>query len=132
MVGWDTDFEVGIESIDHQHRQLIDLANLVVAAVDEKKGAAVIDNTVKALVAYTEHHFRNEEALMQERKILNMQGHFEEHIRLAKDLDDIAQDNTDKERLARRVREWLVNELVPHILVIDKRTFKTGNAASAF
>lgn len=61
---WDESMEIGISSIDQQHRQIVDHINTLSEAVlrrDRKQVSDVLDELVK----YTINHFSFEEFLMQ-------------------------------------------------------------------
>jgi diguanylate cyclase (GGDEF)-like protein/hemerythrin-like metal-binding protein len=64
---WGPDFTTGIDSVDHQHHGLVDLFNELSDTlasgheIDEAQAYLVFQK----LVAYAEHHFSEEEALMK-------------------------------------------------------------------
>ncbi|MBK6295804.1 MAG: diguanylate cyclase [Rhodoferax sp.] len=64
---WGPDFTTGIDSVDHQHHGLVDLFNELSDTlasgheIDEAQAYLVFQK----LVAYAEHHFSEEEALMR-------------------------------------------------------------------
>ncbi|NMM86756.1 GGDEF domain-containing protein [Rhodococcus sp. SRB_17] len=69
---WDQHFVTGLPDVDEQHRGLVDLFNelsrsLFVSEADTDPGAgreALLRGIFERLVAYTEYHFSEEEALM--------------------------------------------------------------------
>ena len=64
---WDHNFITGVEDVDAQHRVLVDLFNELSATFSSADGNrdAVLTETFARLLAYTEYHFRDEEALMR-------------------------------------------------------------------
>ena len=58
--------DVGIDSIDQQHKKLISLINSLQTAVDYKAGAEFEREALDALVDYTKTHFSYEEGLMEQ------------------------------------------------------------------
>lgn len=64
---WDQNFITGVEDVDAQHHELVDLFNELSRtfySTDASRDAVLAD-TFARLVAYTEYHFRDEEALMR-------------------------------------------------------------------
>lgn len=64
---WDQNFVTGLPEVDGQHHVLVDLFNELSRSlfVSDASREAVLSDTFDRLVAYTEYHFRDEEALMQ-------------------------------------------------------------------
>lgn len=59
------DLETGNNTIDSQHRQLIQAINDLLAACASGKGRAELEKTTKFLFDYTSKHFADEEQLQQ-------------------------------------------------------------------
>lgn len=64
---WDQNFITGVEDVDAQHHVLVDLFNELSATFSstDLNRDTVLADTFARLVAYTEYHFRDEEALMR-------------------------------------------------------------------
>jgi len=63
---WDSLLESGNEIIDSQHKQLIDAVNKLLQACRAGTGKEELEQTLDFLLAYTERHFADEEALQKE------------------------------------------------------------------
>lgn len=76
---WDEHFVTGLASVDEQHHELVDLFNELNLGLFSKSDdrETVLADTYARLLAYTEHHFQEEEALMA-RYALD-QRHVESH-----------------------------------------------------
>ncbi|MDO4593397.1 MAG: hemerythrin domain-containing protein, partial [Comamonadaceae bacterium] len=63
---WDEHFVTGLASVDEQHHELVDLFNELNLGLFSKSDdrETVLADTYARLLAYTEHHFQEEEALM--------------------------------------------------------------------
>lgn len=63
---WNSAVITGIDLVDAQHRELIDLFNALNAALfrDGADREVIVEDTFRRVLNYTEHHFRDEEALM--------------------------------------------------------------------
>nr|WP_217451105.1 hemerythrin family protein [Comamonas jiangduensis] len=64
---WDQHFVTDLDSVDEQHHALVDLFNELSRGLFSKRSdrEVVLADTYARLLAYTEHHFQEEEALMQ-------------------------------------------------------------------
>lgn len=61
---WNNSFEVGIASIDSQHRRLVDLINALAAAVTDGGKLPELQSLFGQLMEYAAVHFSDEEKLM--------------------------------------------------------------------
>jgi hemerythrin len=66
---WSENFAVGHETVDKQHRRLVELINEIDAALEAAKVAARLPHLVKLLRLSAEEHFREEDALLWEIKM---------------------------------------------------------------
>lgn len=66
FVSWDVSYDVGVPSVDKQHRHLVDLINsLYNACLGERAELeATFRDVMKELVDYVMIHFKDEEAIM--------------------------------------------------------------------
>ena len=79
---WSDEYSVGIETIDAQHHELVDLINRVHSAIHERRGSAVLSASLDDLLEYTRSHFALEERLMEECKYPELDEHKGFHIDL--------------------------------------------------
>ena len=63
---WDDNFNTGLPLVDQQHRQLVELLNLLASNVAFGTGAEVIDRIFDELADYAVYHFNSEEAVWHE------------------------------------------------------------------
>lgn len=68
-IAWDPALESGDDTVDTQHRELIDMLNRLSAAEDEPGSVALIPETLEALSAYVSTHFACEHALMEKHRM---------------------------------------------------------------
>jgi hemerythrin len=62
---WRSEYSLGHENIDAQHKRLFALANELHTAMTQGQGKGALSLTLNNLVDYTKTHFANEERLMQ-------------------------------------------------------------------
>ena len=66
LIEWGKDLELGVESIDSEHRQLFSINNrLLVLIEDEEKSERACREGIKYLKSHTMEHFAHEEQYMQ-------------------------------------------------------------------
>lgn len=80
---WLPSFEIGIPSIDADHRDLLDLVN---ALMDAAEGAdpTTFHATARAIAERAEAHFAHEEAVLRERDLPHGDTHHRGHRALAR------------------------------------------------
>ncbi len=123
FIAWNSSYEVGIYSVDTQHKHLVDLTNrLYRACTGEKQDLAKEFQTVmKELVDYVMFHFKDEERIMQEVDYPNFKEHKQKHEQFIKEILSAVSEYTEGQKFvpdnfAFFLRDWLFN----HILMTDK------------
>lgn len=64
-VRWSETLETGVDEIDKQHRELFRRVELLVTALHERRGKAVVKDFLNFLEDYVVRHFSTEESFMQ-------------------------------------------------------------------
>lgn len=121
MLSWEQRYEIGIPSIDSQHKMLITLANdlseLLTNAVD---GEDVYDRMVviiTALFGYTKDHFAHEEFLLQSVGYPELDAHKEEHSKFIAQLEALDLRALDDDQVAhgKKILNFLITWIFKHI-----------------
>lgn len=113
---WDKNWEIGISSIDQQHRELVDIINKLGEAMKERKAAEVVSTVVAELTAYTRKHFTFEESLMHKYKYPDLDAHKPYHTKFIAKLVEF-QEKIDSGNIAIGVQmynflgDWLRNHI---------------------
>lgn len=123
---WRQSYETGNPVIDGQHKQLLELANLVFEAFEEGKGEVVLDQAFEALFVYTNTHFRDEEALWDEIDTPLHEEHRLEHGILIDELNKHHENSKSGPRIdvARHVARWMEIQFMPHMMKSDPASLK--------
>ncbi len=79
LMEWGKEFEIGVESMDNQHRRLVDLINELHEAMKVGRGDQQVGTVLEALIQYTKTHFTAEEALMAMHGCPDQEEHRERH-----------------------------------------------------
>jgi len=119
---WSEQFSLKIDSMDEQHKKLIDILNQFHDAMLQKKEDKKIGETLAELIAYTEFHFAEEEKLLQENGYPDLDNHKNEHDELRQKVTEFQREyvqgsQTVTDDVMFFLKDWLVN----HILGVDKR-----------
>jgi hemerythrin-like metal-binding protein len=100
---------VGVEAIDSEHRQMIDIINRINDLIE--KGGQLEDarDAMDELLTLTQGHFVHEERIMEQSAYPGMAAHTEEHRKLLEQMRNLIGD-------AKRTRSSLRIGLVPAFL----------------
>jgi len=122
MIQWNAGFEVGYGTIDSQHRQLVDILNVVMDGLKKPTGDIATQTALKRLIDYTKSHFSTEDNLMVEHKYPDIAAHRKQHSDLIAKVDALHADvKAGKQLVGPKTVMFLQNWLVDHILKTDKR-----------
>ncbi len=112
---WKTEYEVGLDEIDAQHRYLFDL----IVELHSYADASVTDRTARNLLReidrYCYYHFNSEEILMEIYAYGNIDGQKREHFNLLQVLDKRICDFRQEGKTVRPVSEFLLGWLLSHM-----------------
>ena len=118
---WKNEYSVGIDSIDQQHKRLLNLINQLQTAVDYSTGEEFEREALNELVDYTKTHFSYEEGLMEENGYPDFEPHKAQHEKMIKKVDEVLSEylqNHDKAMT--NAIEFLKGWLINHINGTDK------------
>lgn len=121
FVVWSDEYSVGIESIDEQHKRLIDLINQLQTAVHYYTGDEYIDKALDDLVDYTKTHFSYEEGLMEQNGYADFDAHKLEHQAMIDKVSEAIESyHSDPDRAIEGIIQFLKEWLIAHINGTDK------------
>jgi len=89
LIRWRDEFEIGIESVDHEHRELIELINELHANLGGDASPQLVTGFLGEIYARISAHFALEEKAMRDLKYDGYAGHKAEHEELLEDIRDI-------------------------------------------
>jgi hemerythrin-like metal-binding protein len=124
-VEWKPEYDLGIESIDRQHRKLVGLINSLQTAVDYSTGEEFERKALDELVDYTRTHFKYEEGLMEKHGYPDFESHRGEHERMIAQVDEVLEAyRQDQDNAMQNAIEFLKGWLINHINGTDKQYSK--------
>lgn len=121
IFSWSPSLEIGIESIDSQHRHLVKLISELFESMRVGLGYKQVDVTIKELKEYTKYHFEEEEKLMREINYPHYAEHLEAHQYFVEQIVDFSNRHKEEEiGISLHLLDFLKNWLVNHITTVDK------------
>jgi len=121
FVEWHDDYSVGIDSIDQQHKKLLNLINQLQTAVDYSTGEQFEREALDELVDYTKTHFTYEEGLMRDNDYPDFEPHKAQHEKMFKKVGEVlAEYEKDHDTAMSNAAEYLKDWLITHINGTDK------------
>ena len=124
VIPWDEDFNTGIDIVDAQHRQLVEVINGLAAQFALTPDQIELSTVFEELIAYTRYHFDSEEYIWQSRlhENQNTQNHREIHQDFIRELRELIalQDDSPVDEVANRTFDFLIEWLISHILISDR------------
>jgi len=124
-VEWKPEYDLGIASIDQQHRRLIGLINSLQTAVDYSTGEEFERKALDELVDYTRTHFKYEEGLMEQNGYPEFESHRGEHMRMIAQVDEVLESyRQDQDNAMQNAIEFLKGWLIDHINGTDRKYSK--------
>lgn len=109
---WADDLVIDNGPIDADHRQLVNLVNVLHTATSQGRGIEVIDDVLKQVISYTLSHLQREEALMASIQFPHLEDHKLRHQRFADQLHGLKEkfdqgSITVASQLSSVLRDWL-------------------------
>jgi hemerythrin len=131
LLQWQDRYSVGIEAVDHEHKELIDLINRLHDGIVRRDEPTLVEAFFGDLLRAISAHFALEERFMRDRHYDQFVPHKQEHERLLNEIRDLM-DEFDGEReidfaeLASRLDVWFTR----HFETYDLRLHKAFGAHS--
>jgi len=122
IIEWSKKYSVGIESMDNQHKKIIDLINKLSDAVDKGKGKNITGEILNELKTYGETHFRDEEKLMKAVSFPKLDKQIKQHRSFIKQLSDMIDVYEKSEKLMTlEIMNFMKTWFSDHIIQSDNK-----------
>lgn len=113
LVEWRDEFKIGIEEVDFEHQELIELINELYAETKKENSAMAVMECLEEIFAKISAHFALEEKVMRDLQYDEYEDHKEDHELLLDSIMDImdeyaADTRLDEEEFADRLNDWFV------------------------
>ena len=112
--------------VDRQHRELIDLVNLLLLADHNEEGAFILNDAFDALHRYVTQHFSEEEDLLEAVGSSHLEWQRKHHQSLVRELNSLwgTERVVPGKRVIHELAQWAEFRLLKHFLTIDYKTFQ--------
>jgi hemerythrin len=119
LLHWEKRYSVGIEAVDHEHRELVDLVNRLYDEARARGSKIAVLGFFGDLFKAISAHFALEERFMRERGYDQLMQHKNDHERLLDEIRDIMEDYEttdlfDEQLLAQRLDAWFSRHFETH------------------
>jgi hemerythrin len=121
FVEWKANLVTGNDTVDDQHKKLVDLINALHEAMKTGKTREILGGVLTELAEYTDYHFKAEEKLFSGRGYPKEAEHKTIHKDLMEQVTGIrTQYDAGKAGISVQLLDFLKDWLVTHIKVMDK------------
>lgn len=126
-IEWDEGYNLGIKSIDDQHRAFVGLLNELYESITDGKTKEHLSRIITELLSYIEYHFALEERYFDEFNYEGKKEHIDFHRDLAaktvayKEKFENGEDGVD---MAWEMVDFLEDWLINHLDIADKKYVK--------
>jgi len=119
LLHWEDRYSVGIDAVDHEHRQLIDLVNRLHDQASARGSKVAVLGFFGDLFKAISAHFALEERFMREHNYDQLVQHKNDHERLLDEIRDLMEDYEttdvfDEQLLAQRLDAWFSRHFESH------------------
>ncbi len=121
MVEITRSFEIEVEAIDADHRQLVEIINEITQAIDDGRAGECAD-LVPNFVEFSQQHFAREEALLTKHAYPLAEKHRQHHVGLTdkmKNIQALSERAADSQPAADALRKELVFILMDDVINED-------------
>ena len=122
LIEWTAELSVGIDSIDEQHKKLVNMINALNDAMLTNSSHELLGKIFTGLAAYTQKHFAYEENMFAEYGYADSEEHKRQHNELIAQVIELKEkfianpQRTMSADLMLFLKRWLTN----HIMRTDK------------
>ncbi len=122
IIAWKKQYNTGIESVDNQHKKLVEMINSLEEAKGKENKDKIVHDIFYNLIDYTKYHFSEEEKLMGRMGYPHLNEHKAQHKVLVKQIVEILENLKEKKfDIGEKLNQMLYNWLIKHILDHDKQ-----------
>jgi len=119
LITWRNEFSVGVDAVDHEHRELIGLINELDEAMGANADQATVVGALGEIYARVAAHFALEEKEMRAARYTALNSHKQDHEVLLDELLDVidsvdAQGRYDREDLSTTLDRWFSDHFRTH------------------
>jgi len=119
LIAWRNEFSVGVDAVDHEHREMIALINELDEAMQDDASQATVVEALGEIYARISAHFALEEKTMRDARYTRLAEHKQDHEQLLDELLDVIDSVDDEGRydradLSRSLDRWFSDHFRTH------------------
>jgi hemerythrin len=119
---WENDLSVQIDSIDNQHKKLIELINQFYENIKSSSNNELVGNLITGMKNYTIFHFKTEEKFFKQFNYPDIESHKKEHEYFIEKVNDIEERfRSGKLILSFEITDFLKKWIRNHIQETDSK-----------
>ena len=121
LIEWSKKYSININSIDAEHKGLLNLMNLLYDSLSEGKSHELVVEIVQEMDDYAKNHFRNEECHLKRIDYPYLNEHKRLHGVFINEVAKFKEEVKNKESsISVRVIEFLRDWFIDHVTGVDK------------
>jgi hemerythrin len=125
LIAWRDEFSVGVESVDQEHREMIELINGLDSAMAQDADCITVISTLGEIYARISAHFALEEKFMRETRYPQFPEHKGDHESLLDQLRDIMdgvedEGGYDEAELSAALSDWFTVHFRTHDALLHR------------
>lgn len=122
LIEWNSNYSVGIEKFDNEHKKLIELINKLNDAMKNGRSREVLNDIISSLIKYAQTHFKSEEDFFKSSAYPEAQAHSNFHKAFVLKVTDFEKRfKLNQVGLGVDVMNFLKDWLINHIQKEDKK-----------
>jgi len=121
LIVWDQKYSVDINTVDEQHKKLINIINQLHRAMKHGSSNEAIGSIFNELVSYTEFHFDEEQKMMEKADYPELPSHAQTHKGLVQQVVAYKKKYQDGGVISADLMDFLKSWLLDHIMIHDKK-----------
>ncbi len=119
LIHWREEFSVGVDAVDHEHREMIELINELDDAMAKDAEHTDVIKSLGEIYARIAAHFALEEKIMRDARYSALEPHKQDHELLLDELTDVidsvdADGRYDRDDLSRTLDRWFSDHFRVH------------------
>ena len=119
LVKWHEQFRTGVDEVDFEHQEMIELINLSFENVKDGASSALVLQGLGEIYEKTSAHFALEEKVMKARNYAHYEEHKDDHEHLLDVICDIIDECLDKSELdvqyfGKQLEQWFIGHFSSH------------------
>ena len=121
---WASEFEIGNEYVDLQHRHFLSLINRIGKNFKETNDYDYKRKLIIELHKYADFHFTSEENIATSCGLSGVKSHHQLHLKLLKELNRNAEDLDNGSKTIDEFLEFITDWFLVHTIHEDRKFFK--------